>query len=78
MAGSTRSQQPIQLDPVRQVLRLHRYSIHPERTYLDWIVRDVRVHCTRSRDDLFPPEPRAVPASVNFWLYRFAKASVGV
>jgi integron integrase len=57
MPGSKRSQQPKLLDQVRQVLRLHRYSIHTERAYLDWIVRYVRFHRMQSRDGLFPPEP---------------------
>ena len=57
MPGSTSSQQPKLLDQVRQVLRLHHYSIHTERAYLEWIVRYVRFHRMRSRDDLFPPEP---------------------
>jgi site-specific recombinase XerD len=57
MPGSTSSQQPTLLEQVRQVLRLHHYSIHTERAYLEWIVRYVRFHRMRSRDDLFPPEP---------------------
>ena len=58
MPGSTRSQPPKLLDQVRQVLRLHHYSIHTERAYLEWIVRYVRFHRMRSRDDLLPPEPK--------------------
>jgi integron integrase len=57
MPGSTSSQPPKLLDQVRQVLRLHHYSIHTERAYLEWIVRFIRFHRMRSRDDLFPPEP---------------------
>ncbi|MGH8058175.1 MAG: integron integrase [Candidatus Entotheonellia bacterium] len=57
MPGSTSSQQPTLLEQVRQVLRLHHDSIHTERAYLEWIVRYVRFHRMRSRDDLFPPEP---------------------
>jgi integron integrase len=57
MPGSTSSQPPKLLDQVRQVLRLHHYSIHTERAYLEWIVRYIRFHRMRSRDDLFPPEP---------------------
>jgi hypothetical protein len=30
------------LDQARQVLRLHRYSINTERSYVDWIVRFVQ------------------------------------
>jgi integron integrase len=48
--------QPRLLDEVRQYMRLHHYSIHTERSYVDWIVRFVRFHKMRSRDDLFPAE----------------------
>jgi integron integrase len=57
MPGSISRQPPKLLEQVRQVLRLHHYSIHTERAYLEWIVRYVRFHRMRSRDDLFPPEP---------------------
>ena len=50
--------QPKLLDQVRQYLRLHHYSIHTERSYVDWIVRFIRFHRMRSRDDLFPAEPK--------------------
>src|SRR5712671_287742 len=43
---------PRLLDQVRAVLRLHHYSIHTERTYLDWIKRFVQFHGMRSREDL--------------------------
>jgi integrase len=56
MPDSTKSQQPKLLDQVRQVLRLHHYSIHTERSYVDWIVRFVRFHSMRSREDLLPAE----------------------
>ena len=39
MPDSTKSQQPKLLEQVRQVLRLHHYSIHTEQSYVDWIVR---------------------------------------
>ena len=58
MPDVTRSQQPKLLDEVRKVFRLHHYSIHTERSYVDWIVRFVRFHGMRSRDDLFPAEPK--------------------
>lgn len=32
---------------------MHHYSIHAERSYLDSIVRFVRFHSIRSREDLF-------------------------
>ncbi len=52
MPETTGSQQPKLLDEVRTVLRLHHYSIHTERTYVDWIIRFVRFHRMRSRADL--------------------------
>jgi Phage integrase, N-terminal SAM-like domain len=58
MPDATSSQPPKLLDEVRQVLRLHHYSIHTERSYVEWIVRFVRFHGMRSRADLFPPEPQ--------------------
>ena len=58
MPDATRSQQPKLLDEVRKVLRLHHYSIHTERSYVEWIVRFVRFHGMRSREDLFPAEPK--------------------
>ena len=54
------SKQPKFLDQVRQYLRLHHDSIHTERSYVDWIVRFIRFHRMRSRDDLFPAEPKIV------------------
>jgi len=58
MPDATRSQQPKLLDEVRKVLRLHHYSIHTERSYVDWILRFVRFHGMRSREDLLPAEPK--------------------
>ena len=58
MPASPRCQQHKLLDEVRQVLRLHHYSIHTERSYVEWIVRFVRFHGMRSREDLFPAEPK--------------------
>ncbi|MGH8584269.1 MAG: phage integrase N-terminal SAM-like domain-containing protein [Gammaproteobacteria bacterium] len=49
MPDATRSQQPRLLDEVRKVLRLYHYSIHSERSYVEWIVRFVRFHGMRSR-----------------------------
>jgi len=40
------------LDEVRDVMRLHHYSIHTERTYCDWIKRFVLFHKMKSREDL--------------------------
>ena len=36
-----KAEKPRLLDQARAVLRLHHYSIHTERTYLDWIKRYV-------------------------------------
>ena len=61
MPAATRSQQPKLLDEIRTVLRLHHYSMHTERSYGEWIVRFVRFHGMRSRQDLFPAEPKIEP-----------------
>ena len=53
-----RSQQPKLLDEVRNVLRLHHYSIQTERSDGEGIVRFVRFPSRRSRDDLLPAEPQ--------------------
>ena len=58
MLDGTRSQPPKRLDEVRKVLRLQPYSIHTERSYVAWIIRFVRFHGMRSREDLFPAEPK--------------------
>ena len=43
---------PRLLDQVHQVMRLHHYSLHTERSYVDWIKRYVRFHQMRQREDL--------------------------
>lgn len=48
--------QPKLLDQVRNVLRLHHYSIHTETSYVDWIKRYIRFHRMTSRDDLADAE----------------------
>jgi len=58
MADPKHSPQPKLLDDVRRVLRLHHYSIHTERAYVEWIVRFIRFHTMRSRADLFPAEAK--------------------
>lgn len=58
MPAPGKSQQPKLLDEVRQVLRVHHYSIHTERSYIDWTFQFVRFHHMHSREDLFPPEPK--------------------
>jgi hypothetical protein len=39
--------QPKLLMEVQRYLRLHHYSIHTERSYIEWIVRFVRFHRMR-------------------------------
>ena len=46
------------LDQVREVMRLKHYSIHTERSYIDWIRRYVRFHHLRSREELSGGEPK--------------------
>ena len=58
MPNATRSQPPKLPDEARKVLRLHHYSIHTERSYLEWIRRFARFHGMRSRAELFPAEPK--------------------
>src|SRR5918996_3657593 len=58
MPDPTRSQPPKLLQEIRTVLRLHHYSIHTERAYVEWVVRFIRFHSMRSRADLFPAEPK--------------------
>jgi len=43
---------PKLLDEVRQVMRLHHYSLRTERTYVDWIKRHVHFHQMQRREDL--------------------------
>jgi integrase len=43
---------PRLLHQVRDVLRLHHYSIHTERSYVDWIKRYVEFHKMTRREDL--------------------------
>ena len=40
------------LDGVRDVMRLHHYSIHTEKTYCMWIKHYIRFHKMKSRDGL--------------------------
>jgi Phage integrase, N-terminal SAM-like domain len=43
---------PRLLEQVRNLMRLKHYSIHTERSYLDWIKRFVHFHKMRTRADL--------------------------
>jgi integron integrase len=46
------SRPPKLLEQVRNVMRLHHYSIHTERTYIEWIRRFVHFHHMQNREDL--------------------------
>ena len=46
------------LDEVRDVMRLHYYSIHTERMYSDWIKRYIRYHRMTDRQDLIDGEAK--------------------
>ena len=50
------------LDEVRDYMRLHRYSIHTERTYCSWIVKFIQFHQMRSRQDLSPYGEKKIEA----------------
>jgi integron integrase len=58
MVEAPKSQPPRLLDDMRRVLRLHHYSLHTERSYIEWVIRYVRFHRMRSRKDLVPGEPK--------------------
>ena len=54
----SQDQKPKILDQVRDTMRLHHYSIHTERTYIDWIKRYIAFHRMKSRDDLADGESK--------------------
>jgi len=39
------------LDEVRDMLQLHHYSIHTERTYCEWIKRYIQYHTMTCREE---------------------------
>ena len=40
------------IEEVRDVMRRRHYSIHTEKSYIDWIKRYIKFHSMRSRADL--------------------------
>jgi len=58
MADTQHSPPLTLLEDVRRVLRLQHYSIHTERSYVEWIRRFARFHRMRSRADLVPAEAK--------------------
>ena len=69
-------QAPKLLVQVRNVLRLHHYSIHTERSYVDWMKRYIYFHHMRCREDLADGERKieafltdlAVRGKVAAWI----------
>ena len=49
-------EKPKLLEQVRNIMRLHHYSIHTERTYSDWIKRYIHFHQMKCREDLADAE----------------------
>jgi Phage integrase, N-terminal SAM-like domain len=45
-------QPPRVLDQVRNLMRLYHYSLHTERSYIDWIKPFIHFHHMRCREDL--------------------------
>src|SRR5947209_19885826 len=52
----SQGQTPRLLEQVRSAMRLHHYSLHTERSYVDWIKRYVHFHQMKSREDLADAE----------------------
>ncbi|OPL14550.1 MAG: integrase [delta proteobacterium ML8_D] len=46
------------LDEVRDIMRLHHYSIHTERTYCSWIKKYIRYHGMTSQEELINGEAK--------------------
>lgn len=46
------------LDEVRDVIKLHHYSIHTERTYFGWIKRYIQYYIMTSREELINDEAK--------------------
>ena len=65
MPASTRNPHSKLFDDVRRVFRLHHYSMHTERSSVECIVRCVRFHGLRSREDLFPARNLSVDPSAG-------------
>ncbi len=52
----SQGQTPRLLEQVHSAMRLHHYSLHTERSYVDWIKRYVHFHQMKSREDLADAE----------------------
>ena len=65
---NTQGQNPRLLDQVRQVMRRHHYSLHTERSYLDWIKRFIHFHhvsTTMIYTHLLQPGGQGVPSPLD-------------
>ena len=49
---------PRSIEEVRAAMRLHHDSIHTERSYVEWITRDVHFRQMKCRDDLVGGEAK--------------------
>src|SRR6266480_1324965 len=52
----SQGQTPRLLEQVHSAMRLYHYSLHTERSYVDWIKRYVQFHQMKNRDDLADAE----------------------
>ena len=57
--GESQEQKPRLLEQIRQVMRLHHYSLHTERSYIDWIKRYIHFHGMKSREGLAEGEGKS-------------------
>jgi site-specific recombinase XerD len=57
-APNAEERTPKLLDQVRSLMRLQHYSIHTERSYVDWIRRFIHFHQMQSRADLVGGEAK--------------------
>jgi Phage integrase, N-terminal SAM-like domain len=46
------------LDQIREVMRLKHCALRTERTYADWVRRDVHFHQMQTREEMLPAEPK--------------------
>ena len=54
----SQDQKPKIFEQIRSIMRLHHYSIHTERSYIDWVRRYIAFHQMKSREDLAGGEPK--------------------
>jgi hypothetical protein len=67
-AQNSEERAPKLLNQVRNLMRLQHYSIHTERSFVDWSRRFVRFHHMETRADLENAEPK-IEASLTDDLY---------